>query len=561
MPSAHLFQSAAGRALPLVKRRDLVVEPLDYSTGRQWSIKDPVSLRYWQLAEEEWFLCEAIDGKTSAEELRRRFNHRFAPRRISEQQLAGFVANLHREGLVAGDSRGQGEELFGRRKKWKRDRWKRAALSLLAIRVPGVDPDRVLTRAAPRFAGLFSPLGRALYVALIASAIFLIMVQWPLVRAEIPRLTDVFTLQTGFLLLAAIGLVKIFHELGHAIACKHFGSECHEIGLMFLVGAPCLYCDVSDSWLLRNKWARITISSAGILVELAMAAICAWLWWFTYPGLLHSLCLQVMLVCSINTLLINGNPLLQYDGYFVLADWAETPNLRQQASSVLRRWLARGLLGLVIDDERLSAGRREVWLGLYAIASNVYRWALALAMVWLVHHALEPYDVEILSLFLGAMFMITLVGIPLVQLVRFLRYPARSTEVRWNLVVVRTLLILTMIVGLLSIPLPYRIAAPVVVEPRGARNVFVTTAGRLHWTVEVGVHVAANEPLARSRAPSWSAKLNAYPASAISAPNAWRTSCADAPTLKPRPSFRWPKKRSPTPKSDCAAGNTNWRCW
>ena len=114
------------RALPLVKRRDLVVEPLEYSTGRQWSIKDPVSLRYWQLAEEEWFLYESLDGQTSADELRRRFNHRFAPRRLSEQQLAGFVANLHRDGLVVGDRPGQGEELFARRKRWKRDRWKRA---------------------------------------------------------------------------------------------------------------------------------------------------------------------------------------------------------------------------------------------------------------------------------------------------------------------------------------------------------------------------------------------------------------------------------------------------
>ena len=330
---------------------------------------------------------------------------------------------------------------------------------------------------------------------------------------------------------------------------------------MFLVGTPCLYCDVSDSWLLRNKWARITISSAGILVELALAAICAWLWWFTYPGLLHSLCLQVMLVCSINTLLINGNPLLQYDGYFVLADFSETPNLRQQSSAVLRRWLARGLLGLVIDDERLSAGRRELWLGLYAIASSVYRWALALATVWLVHHALEAYDIEILSVFLGAMFMITLLGIPVVQLVRLLRHPSRSTEVRWNLVVVRTLIVLLIVVGLLSIPLPYRVAAPAVVTPRDARNVFVTTAGRLHWAVETGAHVAANDPLARLENAELEREVERLSGERNQHTNEWRISCANAPMRRPQPRCRRPKRRWPTSKSDCAGDKTNWRGW
>jgi putative peptide zinc metalloprotease protein len=497
MPLSEQFSSATSRPLPLLKRRDLIVEALEYSTGRQWSVKDPVSLRYWQLADAEWFLYESLDGRTSADELRRRFDRRFAPRRLSAQQLAAFVANLHREGLLVGDRPGQHEELYRRLRQWKRDRWKRAFFSLLAIRVPGVDPDRVLNRIAPRFGWLFTPLARSLYLLLLLSAALLVAVQWPLVLAEFPRLTDVFTLQTGFLILAAIGLVKVFHELGHAIACKHFGAECHEIGLMFLVGAPCLYCDVSDSWLLPNKWPRIAISAAGIIVELGVAAIAAWLWWFTYPGLLHSLCLQVMLVCSINTLLVNGNPLLQYDGYFILADLSETPNLRQRSSAVLRRWLARALLGLVLDEERLASGQRQIWLGLYAIAAGIYRWVLAVAMVWLVHQALVPHDIEILSVLLGAMFMITLLGVPLAQLVRFLRNPSRSTEVRWTFVAARAALVVAIVAGLLSIPLPHQVAAPAVVEPRGACDVFVTTAGRLQWAAQGGARVALNEPLAQ----------------------------------------------------------------
>src|SRR5206468_11742270 len=136
-----------------------------------------------------------------------------------------------------------------------------------------------------------------------------------------------------------LAITKVIHEFGHGLSCKHFGGECHEMGVMLLVMTPCLYCNVSDSWMLPNKWHRAAIGAAGMYIELVMASIATFLWWFSEPGLLNNVCLAVMFVCSVTTLVFNANPLMRYDGYYILADLLEIPNLRQKAGQVLSRTL------------------------------------------------------------------------------------------------------------------------------------------------------------------------------------------------------------------------------
>ena len=95
-----------------------------------------------------------------------------------------------------------------------------------------------------------------------------------------------------------MAVVKVLHEFGHGLSCKHFGGECHELGAMMLVFTPALYCNVSDSWMLPNKWHRAAIGAAGMYVELFLASIATFLWWFSQPGLLNSICLSIMFICS-----------------------------------------------------------------------------------------------------------------------------------------------------------------------------------------------------------------------------------------------------------------------
>jgi putative peptide zinc metalloprotease protein len=106
---------------------------------------------------------------------------------------------------------------------------------------------------------------------------------------------------------------------------KHFGGERYEIGVMMLVLTPCLYCNVSDSWMLPNRWHRAAIGAAGMYVELVLASIACFIWWFTVPGPLNYICLNVMFVSSVSTVMFNANPLLRYDGYYILSDVLEIP--------------------------------------------------------------------------------------------------------------------------------------------------------------------------------------------------------------------------------------------
>ena len=170
--------------------------------------------------------------------------------------------------------------------------------------------------------------------------------------------------------------MKIIHEFGHGLTAKHFGGEVHEMGMLFLVLTPALYCDVTDSWLLPNKWNRIWISAAGIYVECFLASIATFVWWYSEPGLLNSLAMATMFICSVNTIMFNANPLLRYDGYYVMADWLEIPNLRIKSTQFFAYLIQEKVLGLEIPVQSYLPRSRRYLFVTYAIASYIYRWVV-----------------------------------------------------------------------------------------------------------------------------------------------------------------------------------------
>ena len=224
--------------------------------------------------------------------------------------------------------------------------------------------------------------------------------------------------------------MKVLHELGHALACKHFGGEVHELGFMLLVFAPCLYCDVSDAWRLPSKWQRIAVSAAGMIVELVLAAVATIVWWYAQPGVVQLVALNVMIICTVNTLLVNGNPLLRYDGYYILSDLMETPNLWQRSRDVLRRITSGWLFGQPAPDDPLVPARQRPWLALYAVASKVYLMLVVVAIVWGLVVLLYPHHLQNLAYAVGlTMIGSALVG-PVTNAVRLARNPIRRAELR-----------------------------------------------------------------------------------------------------------------------------------
>src|SRR5690606_25016290 len=209
--------------------------------------------------------------------------------------------------------------------------------NVLAFRFKGFDPEPILNFIYPYTRWFFSKPAFIVSCLLVLSALTLVLVQFDTFQSRLPSFQSFFAAKNWLWLGLTLAVTKVLHDFGHGLSCKHFGGECHEIGVMFLVLTPCLYCNVSDSWMLPNRWHRAFIGAAGMYVEVVLASICTFVWWFTEPGLLNYICLNVMFVSSVSTILFNANPLLRYDGYYILSDILEIPNLRQKATSILSR--------------------------------------------------------------------------------------------------------------------------------------------------------------------------------------------------------------------------------
>ena len=245
--------SSIDRPLTLRLRPDLLVTPVTTSGSATWVVKDPVTMEHFQFSAEEYALMEWLRQPVSISELRRRFAERFAPHTISPQSVWDFLSRLHSSGLVISDGPGQGQELLARMRRDRARRWAMSWTGLLAIRFRGLDPDAFLTAVHNRLRWLFSPAALLVVLTLVICAASLVVGHFDEFRARLPEVNALFDPRNLILMLLSIGAVKVLHELGHALACKHFGGEVHELGFMLLVFAPCLYCDVSDSWRLRTN--------------------------------------------------------------------------------------------------------------------------------------------------------------------------------------------------------------------------------------------------------------------------------------------------------------------
>ncbi len=495
MSTATLPETAAARPLSLRMRRDLQFRAQQFGKRRYWAVKDPVALKYFHLGDEEYELLRMLDGRTSLEELKRRCDTAFAPRRLTLEQIQGFLATLHRFGLLQSDTGGQGEKLLERRiERHRRQRFE-SLLSVLAIRLPGISPRSLLNFLDPIGRWIFSPIGVSVACALALAATVLVTVEFHAVEARLPQFDAVVGASNLPWLFITLAVVKVLHELGHALACRNFGGECHEMGIMLLVFTPTLYCNVSDSWMLPSKWQRIAISAAGIYVELILASLCTFLWWYSQPGLFHSLCLNTVLICSLGTVLLNANPLLRYDGYYILADLVEVPNLKSQSSAALRRFLARYCLGLDLPAERLAPAGRQTLLIFYAIAAAAYRVFVVVLVLWMLDRILRPLHLEVLVVLVAGVAIGGLLW-PIVDgTVHWTRNPSRRNvaPARFALVV---FLVSGGLVALACVPLPMHVTAPVVLEYRDAQHVYVTATGMITSTSEVGKRVRAGDTIA-----------------------------------------------------------------
>src|SRR5262249_5550710 len=169
----------------------------------------------------------------------------------------------HRGNLLVANATGQGGELLKRDNQRRRQKWLELAGNFLCLRFRGIDPDRFLNWLNRRAGWIFSPIAAICAFALIFTSAALVAAEFDSVWLRLPSFRAFFAANNWFWLAVTMCVTKILHELGHGLACKRFGGECHEMGVMLLVLSPCLYCNVSDAWLIPSDWRRAASSAAG----------------------------------------------------------------------------------------------------------------------------------------------------------------------------------------------------------------------------------------------------------------------------------------------------------
>jgi putative peptide zinc metalloprotease protein len=494
---ADSMASSTGRKLPLRMRPDLVLRRHVYQGQNCWAIKEPLAPSYFRFHEEDFAVLEMLDGQSSLDDIRERFTQRYPHRELSAEHLWEFIGTLHRGNLVISGVPNQGEPLEKRRSERRRKELLSQLANVLALRFRGFDPERLFGWLYPKVRRFFSPLALACVLALGLSALLLVVVQFDVFYARLPAFHQFFGLKNAGSLILALVISKILHEFGHGLTCKHFGGECHEIGVLMLVFTPCLYCNVSDSWMLPSKWQRMAIGAAGMYVELVLASICTFVWWFSEPGFLNYLCLYIIFVCSVSTVLFNANPLLRYDGYYILSDWLEIPNLRQKSGAALQRTAAWWCLGLEPLSDRYLPPRGRGGFLLYGVASGVYRWLVLAAILWFLLRVLQPYHLEIIGQLVAGVALGGLVVMPAWKIGKFFYVPGRWDEVKKPRLVISLGVLAVLVAAVTLVPLPHRVICPLEIKAHGAVPVYVEVAGNLRKLhVRRGSQVQAGDQLA-----------------------------------------------------------------
>ena len=420
VPEPTVASRYAGMVPPPL-RTDLVTSEQVY-LGRTYTIiKNPISLTYFRLSRAHHRAARGFDGKATiqavADELCKTDAYwRAMPPDQAIEELAQLAHQLSNTGVVQSTGRVSLQRINANIARRKTVRFDALIGSILYIKKSLVDPDKLLGRMDRYFRWMFT---RA-YVLTFGAAMVVTLAALTGHAEELAvHGANFFTLQNLALTWVVFIFVKTAHEFGHGLTCKHFGGEVHEMGAMLIMFTPYLYCNVSDSWLLPDKKRRILVTAAGIFVEMTIAIVAAWVWMMTAPGLLHQICFNIIFTCSVSTVLFNANPLMKFDGYYMMADALEVPNLKQKSAATASGWAQRYVLGLHGGaTSQFFTNELSPLFGLYAVASYFYGWLVLYRISTHMFDMLAPYGLDFLSHSYVYLYLITALALPCFRLMK-----------------------------------------------------------------------------------------------------------------------------------------------
>lgn len=424
----------------------------------------------------------------------------------TQDEMVELLMQLHASDLLYCDVTPNAAELFERFSQRKKQKWKQWLMNPLSLRIPLLNPDRFLGRWVERLGWIFSTPGITLWLLTVLPAALLAAQHW----GELTNNLSDRVFATGNLLVLALvfPVVKALHELGHGFATKVWGGDVHEMGIMFLVFTPSPYVDASSSSIFRSKWRRAVVGAAGMLTELFVAALAMYVWLLVEPGVTRAVAFNTMLIAGVSTLIVNGNPLLRYDGYYILCDLIEMPNLGQRGQRYLAYLCDRYLLGaseLESPDETISEKR---WLAAYTILSWFYRVFVTISIILFIGNEFFIFGVLFAMWSAFGLFVL-----PIWKGVKHLLESPTLRRRRGYAIKLVISFVVGMFLFIALVPMPLRTQAEGVVWLPDQALVRAGTKGFfVRWLVTPGAPVRAGTPLLQMEDPSLASELAAQTA-------------------------------------------------
>ena len=449
-----------------------------YRGDRWYVVRDPAGNQFHRLSDPAYRFVGLLDGSRTVEEAWDLAGGQLADDAPTQPEVIQILSHLYAANLIDADVTPDATVLLRRHKQLTKRKMQNRMMNVLFPRIPLWDPDRFLVRWMPLARVLLSKFGAVVWLAVVAAAIALVAPHWNLndphsIKQAAADAVNIRSDPVNIVLLWGVFVfVKAIHELGHAFSCRRFGGECHELGIMFLVFIPTPYVDASSAWSFPNKWHRIFVGAAGMIVELFFASLCAFVWISVEPSsLVGRLTFNAMLVASVTTVIFNANPLLRYDGYYILSDFLEIPNLRQKSSEYSLGLIKRHLFGVKLQQP-LPPPLQRFWLLTYAIASGIYRTLVGITIILLV-----AFQIPILGVLMALGGVITWMCVPVYKTFKYLAiepelHRKRTRATAYTVAFAAALVVL---IGLIRFPL--YLDAIGVVEPTNREFVRARTHG------------------------------------------------------------------------------------
>ena len=531
-PSATFSESwyrVAGQRLAL--RPSVQVHRQEFRGERWIVLQNPLSNQFFRLRPAAYEFVARLRPEKTVEEVWKECLDRFPDEAPGQEAVIQLLAQLYQASLLQYTIAADAEELFKRYERTQQREMRARLLNIMFMRFRLLDPDRFLVRTLPVLGKLVGFAGLILWVVVVGWALKVVADNFTQVRNQAQGVLDPSNLLPLYF---GLVVIKTLHEFGHALFCRKFGGEVHTLGLMLVIFTPMPYMDATSAWGFRERWKRVLVGAAGMIVELFVAAIATFVWANTGTGWVHGVAYNMMFVASVSTLIFNLNPLLRFDGYYILSDLVGIPNLNQRATRQLRFLCERHLFGLRRVESPAATKKEAGWLTVFGITSGIYRVFVFGGILLTVADRFL-----LIGLVMAAVCAVAWVAVPVIGLVKYLATSPALDRQRSRAVAVSCAIAAALLVLLEFVPFPSHFRAPGILRSREWTEVHNLTSGSVRaLLVQPGSTVTNGQPLIELTSPDLEFEMQGAAAQYEEIQARLRQAMQDAvPNLKPLTSY------------------------